>query len=168
MVQAERQVDGATLIQVAGDVLTVGRKFCTGYLQLPRMTAAVLYTTGDAVGGKFIIPVPLSGTIEVAVLLDKDDEGLAMDLAIFTKNFVAAADNDAFTVTDQELEGFLATISFATFSNFATNQVSTVANMGLDYIAPERRLYCQMIARSGPTIAADNFPMVSLTIKSDE
>lgn len=156
-------------VEVQGSVLVHNKTVPTGFYQVSGIGTGLLYTTGDAFGGKFEIPVPLSGEIRTAVFLDKDDEGLETDLVIFSRDFDATADNAAFAVSDGDLQNFVTTITFATFKNFANNQTSTVGSVGVAYVAPERKLYCQMVTRGGPTIAAaDTIPMVSLTILADE
>ena len=142
--------------------------FYTGWVNVPGIGTGAAYATGEAVGTKFSFEVPKSGTISVAVFLDKDDEGLEMDLVLFTDDFLETADNAAFAVTDNDLKNFLSTITFATFKNFDANQVSTAAALGLDYVAPKRRLWGQFVTRGAPNIAAGNLPQFSLTIRVDE
>ena len=144
------------------------KKFYTGYIQVPGIATGAAYASGDAVGTRFSFQVPKSGTISVATYLDRDDEGLEVDLVLFTKEFIETADNSAFAITDADLQSFLTTITFATFKNFANNQTSVAAALGLDFIAPDRSVWAQLVARGALNIAADNFPQFSLTGVSDE
>lgn len=154
----------AVPVKIEGTVQIVGKTFRTPRIVIPGIPGAVLYTAGDAFGTKFSFDVPYAGTIEVAVMLDKDDEGIETDLVLFTEDFTEIADNAAFDLSDADLEKFLSTISFATFKNFGLNQSSTAAAIGLAYIAPQRKLWAQMVTRGGPTIAAGVIPEVRLTI----
>ena len=154
--------------RIRGSVPVSEKKFYTGYIEVPGITAAAAHAAGDALGDKFTFDVPISGTITVAVLLDKDDEGIELDLVLFTNDFTATADDSAFAISDVDLENFLTTITFATFKNYANNQTSAAAALGLDYLAPKRKLWAQVVTRGASTIAAANMPMISLTGVSDE
>lgn len=162
------EADPTTKTLVHGSVSIKSRTVTTGFYIIPGISLASAYTAGDAFGTKFVIPVPPAGIIHTACFLDKDDEGLETDLMICTKDFNGTADNAAFAITDSELDGFLSTITFATFKDLGTAQVSTAAALGLAYNAPDGKLYCQMVARGAPNIAANNIPSVYLTILADE
>ena len=162
------EVDPTEKTLVHGSVYIKTRTVTTGFYIVPGIVTGVAYTAGDAFGTKFSIPVPPAGVIQTACFLDKDDEGLETDLVVFTKNFVGTADNAAFAITDSELDGFLSTITFATFKDLGGAQVSTAAALGLAYVAPDGRLYCQLVARGAPNIAANNIPSLYLTILADE
>ena len=155
-------------VEVQGLVRVGNRMVKTPFVTVPGIGVAVAYVTGDAMGTIFTFDVPSSGIIHTAVMLDKDDEGIETDLVLFTAPFDPTTDNSAFAVTDADMQAFLTTITFATFKNFSVNQVSTAAALGIAYVAPERKLYAQVVTRGGPTIAAGNEPMFSLTIISDE
>lgn len=155
-------------VEVQNPVRIFGKTVKTHLMSVPGIPGAVLYTTGDAFGAKFEIEVPLSGIIHAAVFVDRDDEGIETDLVLFTEDFTATADNAEFTVSDADFASFLSTITFSTFKNFAVNQVSSAAALGLAYVAPARRLWAQCVTRGGPTIAAGSEPLISLTIISDE
>ena len=155
-------------VEVLGMVRVGGKTVKTPLLVVPGIVTGIAYTAGDAFGDKFEIPVPLSGIIHTAVFLDKDDEGLETDVVLFTGDFTATADNAAFTVADADFHNFLSTITFAAFKNFAVNQVSSAAALGIAYVAPQGKLWAQMVARGAPNIAAGAAPMLSLTIIADE
>lgn len=155
-------------VEIEGLALTGAKVFFTGYVEVPSIVAAVAYVAADAMGRKFSFDVPKSGIIHTAVMLDKDDEGIETDLVVFVGDFTDTADNTAFDVLDSDLHKFLSTITFATFKNFASNQVSSAAALGLAYVAPEGKLWCQMVTRGTPNIAANASPMVGLTILASE
>lgn len=155
-------------VEVQGRVWVAGKTFRTPMLTVPGIPGGILYTTGDALGAKFEIDVPISGIIHGAMFVDRDDEGIETDLVLFTGDFTATADNLEFTVSDADFAAFLSTITFSTFKNFALNQVSSAAAIGLAYIAPQRKLWAQLVTRGGPTIVLGSGPLVSLTILADE
>ena len=150
------------LVQVAYKVVK------TGFVTVPGIGTGAAYASGDALGTRFSFEVPLFGIIETAVLLDKDDEGIETDLVLFSDDFVDTADNSPFDVSDSDLQRFVSTITFGSFKNFASNQVSVAAALGIAYVTPSRRLWAQLVTRGTPNIAAANIPMVSLTILGGE
>jgi len=154
--------------EVLNVVRVVNKTFKTPLVAVPGVGTGAAYTAGDALGTLFTFDVPRSGIIHTAVYLDMDDEGIETDLVLFTGPFDYTADNAAFTVSDEDMHEFLSTITFATFKNFAVNQVSTAAAIGLAYVAPQRKLWAQVVTRGAPNIAAGNIPLFSLTIISDE
>ena len=90
-------------VEVRGLVRVVGKTVKTPLMRVPGIPGAVLYTTGDAFGAKFIIdsvvdkdgrtqPLPSSGIIHFAKFVDRDDEGVETDLVLFTGDFAATAD----------------------------------------------------------------------------
>ena len=139
-----------------------GRIFHTGYRLITGIGTGVAYATGDAFGTTFSIEVPPIGTLRVASYLDKDDEGIEMDMMVFNREPAQPVDNDAYAPTDTDMEKFITTITFATWKNFGANQTS-VATLDVDYLAPQGRLWVQFVARGVPNIAAGNIPMISLT-----
>lgn len=137
----------------------------SGLLPVPGITAASVYTAGDAVGTMFVIEgVPRNGTIQTGVYLDKDDEGIETELIIFNKSIVRVADHDPFGVSDGDLDSLVGHISFSTFLDLINNQSSTASGLFLTYTAPAGRLWVQMVTRGTPTIAAANMPQFRLTI----
>ena len=149
-------------------VLVRQQNYSTGYVPVPGITAAAAHADGDALGTRFTFQVPRSGTISVATYVCRDDEGIEVDLVLFTAPFVETADDAAFAPTDVDMLGFLSTITFSTYKNFGSNQSSMAVNIGLDYVAPDRTLWAQFITRGASTIAANNMPHVALTIRADE
>lgn len=155
-------------VSVDGVVQVVNKTFRTDLVTIPGIGAAVAYVSGDALGLAFTMKVPQSGIIHAAVFIDRDDEGIETDLVLFSKPFTATADNAEFTVSDADFENFIGTITFATWKNFALNQVSTAGAMGLAYVAPDRIIHVQAVTRGAPNIAAGAEPQVRLIILSDE
>lgn len=153
---------------VDGPVQVINKTVRTGPTTIPGIGTGAAYAADDAFGRAFSVTVPRSGIIQAATFLDRDDEGIETDLVLFNKPFTDTADNAAFTVSDADMENCIGTITFATFKNFALNQMSTAGAMGLAYIAPERKLWIQAVTRGAPNIAAGAEPMISLVIIADE
>lgn len=143
--------------------------------QIPGVGTASLYTAGDAVGTKFQIPnvfrYPGAGvTLHTALFLDRDDEGVAMELVLFNADFTATADNTALSISDEDISNLVGIVSWATtdFVNYAANQVGFKVGLGLLINGgPTPHLYGQFMTRGGPTIAAANIPGVRLVFLQD-
>src|SRR5512146_3472264 len=89
------------------------------------------YADKDSMGtsaGSFTVPP--DGTIETAIYYDLDDEGLQVDLWLFDTAPAAQTDNSAFAVTDAELQTVIDVISFTSFSDANTGQVSVRRALG--------------------------------------
>lgn len=160
---------GGLPVEVKGIVHVVGKTIQTAFIEVPGIGTGAAYATGDAFGTKFVFDgVPKSGVIHTAIFLDKDDEGIETDLVMFSADFSATADNSAFAVSDSDMENFIGTITWDTFKNFVNNQVSTAAALGVTYVAPGGRIFCQCVTRGTPNIAAGNEPKIRLLILSDD
>ena len=156
-------------VHVLGLVRVVGKTVETPLIEIPGIGGGAAYGAGDAFGTKFIIDgVPKSGVIHTAIFLDKDDEGIETDLMLFRDDFTATADNDAFAVVDADMEKFIGSVTWVAFKNLGANQVSTAAALGLVYVAPLGRLFCQCVTRGAPNIAAGSEPKIRLLILSDD
>jgi|TARA_Y100000310_G_scaffold200337_1_gene200398 hypothetical protein len=151
-----------------GNLIVAGRVFATPYIEIQGITASAAYATGDAFGGKFNFHVPKSGVIETVTMLDMDDEGIETELWLFHYDFTATTDNSAFAVSDDDLKKLEAVVGITNFANVGNNQVGINNGLGLAYVAPEGKFYCQCVTRGAPNIAAANIPLVALRIVSYE
>ena len=147
--------------------------YITEYVIIPCHTADAL-DANDAMGDKFTIRVPVSGIILSASLLDRDDEGSQIDIAIFTGNFTAVAGDAAFSLSDVDAEKKIMELKFTTFDDNVNNQTSSLENIGKDYRLVDDPLnidtglmYAQAITRATPTIAAGSEPKIRLEILPD-
>ena len=156
----------ANLESVVASVDALGeiKIFSTGWIEIPGIGLAAAYTAADAFGGKFEISVPSKGVIQTAMMLDLDDEGIETELWLFSGDFTATADNDAFAVTDVDLLKLEVIIGIVNFANAANNQVGINNGLNLAYLAPKGRFWCQCVTRGTPNIAAANIPRVALRI----
>ena len=145
------------------EIVTTSRCFATDRIVIPGVGAAVAYLSGDAMGLRFSFSVRREGTIQTVVFLDRDDEGINKDLVLFNREFTQTADNAAFAVSDADLLYCVGVISITTWNNFDANQVG-MASPGLFYVAPEARLWCQVVTRGADNIAAGAEPIVFMVV----
>lgn len=130
---------------------------------------------GDATGAKFTVLVPVSGIIQSAHLFDYADQGNQLDVAMFDKDFTAAAADAAFAIIDNDLSTLVIRLQFTVFNDNADNQDSSLENIGKAYrVEPESSgsafgfLHCQGIASGTPTYGAGAKPRLRLEILPDE
>ncbi len=137
----------------------------TGFLTVPGIATASVYTANDTLGTQFVFRnVPKSGTIQTAIFLDLDDEGIETDLILYKREIVETADHDPYAPSDLDLESIIGHITFSTFLNYNANQSSVASGMFLTYTAPQGEIWAQMVTRGTPTIAVANIPKVGMTI----
>lgn len=146
----------------------VGKTFRTRQLVPPGIGPAAAYADLDALGTLFPIMVPVSGIIQTALYYDLDDEGLQVDLWLFDAPVATQTDNAALTLADPDLVKTVGRIQFTSFADAANGQVAIATNLGLAYVAPQRRLYGQVQARGALNIAAGSEPRFTLIILADE
>ena len=147
--------------------------FITPYTVITSLTANAL-DAGDAIGDKFVIKVPVSGIIQSASLLDRDDEGTQIDVALLSGEFTAAAGDAAFSLSDIDAELEIIELQFTSFSDNVNNQTSFLENIGKAYRVPPIMknakfgfIHAQGITRATPTIAVSKEPMIRLEILPD-
>jgi len=137
----------------------------TGIINVTGISTGAAYADLDAVGTTAItISVPNSGIIHSAQYFNLDDDGLAVDLWLFDTAPAAQTDNSAFAVTDAELQTVIGVISFSSFNDANTGQVSTANGLNLSYRSLGGEIYAQVQARGALNIAASNLPTFRLMI----
>ncbi len=147
--------------------------FITEWAVMPSHTTDAL-DANDAIGSPFTMLVPTSGLIHSATLLDRDDEGSELDVALFSGQFTGAAGDVAFSLSDEDAMLKIMELSFSSFNDNVNNQSSVLVNIGKAYRVPPLKrgskmglMYAQGITRGTPTIAAGSEPMVRLEILPD-
>ena len=129
---------------------------------------ATQYADKDAIGTTAIsVRVPTFGVIETALFFDLDDEGLQVDLWLFTAQPSAQTDNSQFSLTDAEVQTVIDVIPFTTFQDAKNGQVSIVRSIGTAYWAPSGTIYAQAQSRGAPTISTAAIPAFQLHILTD-
>lgn len=112
--------------------------------------------------------VPRSGVIQSAIYIDRDDEGLQIDLWLFTAQVGNQTDNSAFVVSDADLTRVIDVIQFSSFRDANTGQVSVVNGIGTAYeLQPGENMYGLLQARGALNIAAGALPLFNIKILGD-
>lgn len=153
--------------------VVTGQKRIT-LIQTPNISAAAIYASGDALGGKLIFVNAvnagiLTGVIEKVVLVDRDNERSSIDLVLFDRDFTATADNAAFDPSDADLAnciGHIAVTSGA-YSAFNDNSEATVLDQPMPMVLNGTPLCGQLVVRGTPTYTAISDISVRLTIALD-
>ena len=155
-------------VEIEGVVTVVGKTVQIGPLRPPGIAVAAAYADLDNIGQLFSVAVPASGIIQSAVYHDLDDEGLQVDLWMFTEQpQTLGADNAALVLPDTDNLKVLDVIQFTGFRDGNTGQISSQNGLGIAYVAPASRLWFQLQARGALNIAAANLPQFKLTILAD-
>ena len=100
-----------------------------------------------------------TGIITTIGLLDKDDQGVAMDLVFLDANVSIGTENAAVSIADSDAEHVLGTVNIATtdYCDLINSQYATLRNVGFEYkcAAASTSLYVAAITRGGtPTHTA--------------
>lgn len=153
---------GRYLPPVAGD--SIPRQ-----IQIPGIGTASAYADGDAFGTLFFIPTLFrpekrSGVIVKALLVDKDDEGLQVDLVFFSREITGTTDNSAFNPSDADMHSWEGTLSVSTFYNWSGNQGGQQIDNRLWVQSETTGIWCQCVARGALNIAAGALPWLKLTV----
>ena len=110
--------------------------------------------------------VPNKGMIQSALYFDRDNEGLQVDLWLFSQRPANQTDNSAFAVTDDNLLYCVDVIQFIGFRNANTGQISAQNNLGIVYDlgAGGSTIYAVLQARGALNIAQGALPQFQLRI----
>jgi hypothetical protein len=134
--------------------------------QLQTILAASAYSSADAVGSVFSVPVPKNGVIRNAKLIDPDDDTLALTVHLFTSPITGVADNAAGTFTAAEARGWVSSIVFTTTPlDIGGAKVMETTTMSSHYATPTGMLYGQCTTSGTPTIAIGAMPLIKLGIE---
>ena len=151
------------IVSFLKELVGQGKPFQTSYMTIPGIGTGSAYASGEAFGTIFELQVPKRGIIDMAIMLDLDDEGIQTELWLFSEKFTPTADNNAFAVTDNDLMNLQVIISVSAFANANVNQVGINNGLHIPYFAPKGILYCQCVTRGVPNIAAGHLPLVRLS-----
>ena len=122
------------------------------------------YADGDYMGTVLSFPVPKEATsikINSAVIVDKADQGIALNLILFNSlPTIASADNAALALADDQLEKFAGSIAFAAADYIdATNGKAVLKgglNLGVQPDTDTKYFYAILQAKGAGTFAADS------------
>ncbi|MCK9602593.1 MAG: hypothetical protein M0R06_26335 [Sphaerochaeta sp.] len=159
------ELHGLLLPPVAGRTIT-------RLVKVPGITADAAHADGDALGTMITFPDVFraercSGVIVGAFILDLDNEGLQVDLPIFTRAFTATADDSAFTPSDTDMLACRAVLEIYTFSNWGANQFGRWVDNPIWINGESVNLYTQVVARGAINIAAGADPYVGIVVVPD-
>jgi len=96
-----------------------------------------------------------TGVLQSAILLDPDDQGVAIDLYILSANVALGTEDAAITITDADAEKILAVIPIATtdYKDLSNSQVAHLSSLGrvIKAAAGTRSLWIAATTAGTPT-----------------
>ena len=160
----------AVVVRVSqhGTLEVGGKVHATPWVAIPGIGAAAAFADEDAFGTVFQFDVPTSGIIQSALVVDEDDEALAVDLVLFRDEITSGTDNSAYAPTRTDLLNFEGYVRLGTRGGVSGATLGNNDGIAKAYVAPKGRLWVQAVARGALNIAADKAYYVSLRILADE
>ncbi len=138
---------------------------------VPGIGTGAVYDAGEAFGTPFTLHSlfggKISGTIVGVVLFDLDDEGIQVDLPIFTQSLAGTTDNNAFAPTDTELLTCRAVFPITEFYNWSVNQFGQYVGTPKWIVLEGPNAYTQLVVQGAPNIAAGALPRLAITTVPD-
>lgn len=153
--------------------IRAGQTIITPRIEVPGITTGAAYADKDQIGSIFVFPGLTrkginTGIIQAADYFDLDDEGLQVDLWLYSGPVVLAADNSAHALADSDLIRVVDVIQFTTFYDAANGQFSSVKAIAKPFRTVQgQSLYASAQARGALNIAALNLPQFRLHILAD-
>lgn len=99
-----------------------------------------------------------TGVIESVVLLDKDDQGAALDLVFLRSNVAIGTENEAVSISDANADEIVGVIEVAAgdYVDLVGSQIVAKNNLGLTFqaVASATSLYVAAISRGTGTYTA--------------
>ena len=157
--------DGAS-IKVEG-VVSVNDGIYIIAVPVPGIDFANVLDANDAIGTVFPIDVPEYGIIEGFKLIDPDDDVLALTAHLFTREFVGAASDAAFTISAVDATFWVTSVTFDAPLDIGAAKVAEEVGSTY-YHAPAKKLWCQCSTTGTPNIAAGLSPILVLAIRPKE
>lgn len=121
------------------------------------------YTSGDVLAATQVLTDALRveggrAVLQSLVVIDKDDQGVEMDVLLFATNQSLGTENQAPDIDDTEVEAFLGLVNVASsdYKDLGGCKVATVKGIGLvvEADAASKDLYVAVITRGAPTHTA--------------
>lgn len=138
--------------------------FQTPVTTIPGLHAGSAYASGDALGTRFSLAVPVYGTFVDTPLQDLDKEELQVDFFVFNRDFTGGTDDSPFAPADADLDACIGVIAVSTFFSANASSMGQASNLPKDYIAPSGRLWFQAVTRGAPNLTAVTDYKVSFVI----
>lgn len=139
----------------------------------PVVSVSPAYTAKDAVGAlmTFANAARASGgscLIQSVQIEDKSQQMPLLDLVLFDRAITAPTDNSVFNPSDGDLANCVGVITIPVWSDFSTNSVSSINNVGLEVVlSGSADLFGVLVTRSTPTFVSVGDIVVTLTILQD-
>lgn len=183
MAEAPRYTDHAGHVQQATAVLlvdengdaAVGGEAVVGQVGTPASLVDVtltLDTLALASGDVASDTAEVAGAVRVAggrsmlqslILVDEDDQGIAIDLHFFSTNVSLGTKNSAPNISDANARNHLGVVSVAAadFKDLGGVRVATIRNIGLmlEAAASATSVYVSAIAQGSPTYTANGLKL---------
>lgn len=154
-------------LQADGDgrllTTTQGALHVTEQIQAPFGATSGAHDANDAVGNMMVFTVPRMGRILSVKFIDPADQTSALTLHVYSKNFVAAASDAAYTIADQDAINWVTNVT-PTMVDEGGSQVGEVIDIDSEYLSESRRLYAQLSTSGTPTFAQGTMPLVQMYI----
>ena len=141
--------------------LSIGKPISIPYMVIPGLHITTAYGSGDALGTKFSIDVPVWGGFREVRLKDLAKQSLQVDFLVFDRDFTGGTDDSAFDMADGDDP--IGVLSVTTFFDQNDNSYGHKA-ADLEYYVPDGRLYLQAVIRGTPTLASLKDYQVSFLI----
>lgn len=108
-----------------------------------------------------------SGTITGVFLIDKDDEGIQVDVPLYVRAITATADNSALALSDDDLMACRAKLSITDYFDGANGQFGQSVDAAKWVEGEDTNLYTQLQIRGSANISAGAIPWVGITVIPD-
>ena len=159
-------------LKIAGFLITRGRVQADSKrlhfveAEIPGIAAANAFDANDAVGEVFSVDVPVAGWITGFKLIDPDDDTLALTAHVYSRQFVGAASDAAYTVAAAYAPYWVTNVTFLTadVEDEGGFKVCEVVNETF-YRAPVGKLWIQCSTSGTPNIAAGVMPILQIGIR---
>ena len=142
---------------------TQGALAVTEQVQAPFGATSGAHDANDAVGNMMTFTVPKMGRILSVKFIDPGDETSALTLHVYSKPFVAAASDAAYTISDEDALNWVTNVT-PTMVDEGASQVGEVIDIDSEYFSESERLYAQLSTSGTPTWTQAEMPLVQMFI----
>ncbi len=142
---------------------TQGALAVTEQRQAPFGATVTALDANDAVGNMMEFTVPKMGRILSVKFIDPADQTSALTLHIYSKPFVAAASDAAYTISDEDALNWVTNVT-PTMIDEGASQVGEVIDIDSEYLSPSGRLYAQFSTTGTPTFTQATMPLAQMYI----
>ena len=142
---------------------TQGALFVTEQLQAPFGATSGALDANDAVGNMMEFTVPKMGRILSIKFIDPADQTSALTAHVYSKVFVAAPSDAAYTIADEDAINWVTNVT-PTMVDEGGSKVGEVIDIDSEYFSANERLYVQLSTSGTPTFAQTTMPLIQLYI----